>query len=113
MKLSNKTYNAIKWIITIFLPALGAFYFALAQTWGFENSQGVNATINAVITFLGLLIGYSSRQYRKNVEERTDGDLIITEVDGEQYTMLGVNKSLETMAGKDTVKLNVVKDPPQ
>ena len=30
MKLDNKTYDVLKWIATIVLPALGTLYFALA-----------------------------------------------------------------------------------
>lgn len=111
--LSNKLYDAIKWLITIGLPAVGALYFMLAEAWDFNNSRGVNGTINAIIAFLGLLIGYSGRQYRKG-EGAPDGDLIVTNADGEKYLALGVNKSIEAMTSKDCVRLNVVeKDFPE
>lgn len=105
--LSNKTYDILKWLATIGLPAVGAFYFALAQIWGFSNSMGVNGTINATIAFLGLLLGYSGRQYRKH-EGAPDGDLFVMEEGGEKHLALGVNKSIEAMTSKDCVRLNVV-----
>lgn len=107
MKLSNKVYNAVKYIITIFLPAVGALYFALAQVWDFHRIVGVNGTINALITFGGLLIGYSTRKYNQTTGA-PDGDLIVQEVDGEKYLGLGVNQSIEAMTAKDQVTLNVV-----
>lgn len=107
MILNNKTYNFLKWFITIFLPGVGAFYFTLAQVWNFPQPEGVNGTINAIIVFGGLLIGISTRQYNKTVGA-PDGDLIVEEVDGEKYLGLGVNKSIEDMASKNQVTLNVV-----
>lgn len=108
MKLTNKVYNGIKYTITIFLPAVGTLYFLLAQTWGFERISGVNGTINALITFGGLLIGYSSRKYNRTVNA-PDGDLIVQEVDGEKYIGLGVNTpTIEELTSKDQVKLNVI-----
>lgn len=109
MKLSNKTYNLLKWLITIVLPAVGALYFALAQVWHFPGSENVNGTINAVVTFVGLLIGYSTQQYNKTAGA-PDGDLVVTAdpQTGETYLGLGINKSVEDMTSKDQVKLNVV-----
>ena len=34
MKMSNKMYDALKWIAMILLPAIGALYFTLAGIWG-------------------------------------------------------------------------------
>jgi hypothetical protein len=112
--LTNKAYNVVKYLITIFLPAVGALYFALAQVWDFNRISGVNGTINAVITFGGLLIGYSTRQYKKTAEAQAgapDGDLVVTAdpVDGHKYLGLVVNHdSVEAMTTKDQVTLNVV-----
>lgn len=107
MTLNNKVYNFIKYLITVFLPAVGTLYWLLVETWDFPRIAGVNGTINAVITFLGLLIGYSTRQYNKT-EGAPDGDLIVTQDGDETYLGLGVNKSLNELTGKDTVRLTVV-----
>lgn len=34
MKLSNETYDILKYIAQILLPALGTLYFAIANIWG-------------------------------------------------------------------------------
>ena len=63
--MSNKTYDALKWIAQIFLPAAGTLYFALAGIWGFPYAESVVGTITAVDTFLGVLLGITSMQYKK------------------------------------------------
>lgn len=62
---SNKTYDVLKWIAQILLPALGTLYFALAQIWGLPYGEQIVGTITAVDAFLGALLGISSIYYRK------------------------------------------------
>lgn len=110
MRLTDKAYKVIKYTITIFLPAVGALYFALAQTWDFQRITGVNGTINAIITFGGLLIGYSTRQYNKTTGA-PDGDLVAQQDpdDGKKYLGLAVNAdSVDQILAKDHVVLKVV-----
>lgn len=66
MKLSNKVYDALKWIAMYLLPALGTLYFALAGIWNFPYGEQVVGTITAVDTFLGVLLGISTAQYQKD-----------------------------------------------
>jgi hypothetical protein len=64
--LSNKTYDILKWIAQIFLPAIGTLYFALANIWNFPYAEEIVGTITAVDAFLGVLLGISSKNYYKN-----------------------------------------------
>ncbi|MBE7092503.1 MAG: hypothetical protein E7365_04935 [Clostridiales bacterium] len=66
MKLSNKTYDALKWIALYFLPALATLYFALAGIWNLPYGEQVLGTISALDTFLGVLLGLSSAKYKNN-----------------------------------------------
>ena len=66
MKLSSETYDALKWIAQYLLPALGTLYFALAGIWNFPYGEQIVGTITAVDTFLGVILGISSAQYRKD-----------------------------------------------
>lgn len=68
MKLSNKTYDILKWIAQYLLPALGAFYFGLAQIWGLPYAEEIVGTITVVDTLLGALLGLSTTAYRKENE---------------------------------------------
>ena len=65
MKLCNKTYDVIKWIAQLGLPALGTLYAALSGIWGLPYAEQVVGTILAVDTFLGALLGISSANYKK------------------------------------------------
>lgn len=66
--MSNKTYDVLKWIAQVVLPALATMYFALAGIWGFPYGEEIVGTITAVDTFLGVLLGISATQYKKKAE---------------------------------------------
>lgn len=109
MKLSNKFYNALKFVALVLLPAVSTLYVALAGVLDLPNVEQVVGTIAAVDTFLGLLLKSASSQYLKGAG--TDGDLIVTEDEGEKYLALGVSRpALQRIPGKDTVTLRVVKN---
>jgi len=63
--LTDKTYNILKWVALVLLPALGTLYFALAGIWGFPYGEQVVGTITAIDTFLGVILGISTVQYNK------------------------------------------------
>jgi hypothetical protein len=65
MKFSNKTYDILKYIAQIVLPALGTLYFALASIWGLPYGEQIVGTITAIDAFLGALLGISTAMYNK------------------------------------------------
>lgn len=69
MKLSNKTYDILKWIAQYLLPAAGTLYFALSGIWGLPYGEQIVGTVTAVDTFLGVILGLSSAQYSKTTGE--------------------------------------------
>lgn len=68
MKISNKTYDILKWVALYLLPALGTLYFAIASIWGLPAGDKVVGTITALDTFLGVLLGISTSQYKKTIQ---------------------------------------------
>lgn len=66
MKLTNKTYDRLKWIAQYLLPALGTLYFTVSGIWGLPYGEQVVGTITAVDTFLGVVLGVSAAEYRMN-----------------------------------------------
>lgn len=68
MKLDNKTYDVLKWVAQIFLPALGTLYFALSKIWGLPFGEEIVGTIVALDTFLGALLGISTEKYKREQE---------------------------------------------
>lgn len=67
--MSNKTYDVLKKIAQIWLPALGTLYFAIAAIWGLPYSEQIVGTITAVDAFLGAILGISTAQYNKKLKE--------------------------------------------
>lgn len=63
--MSNKTYDILKYIAQIVLPAIGTLYFALSTIWGLPYGEQVVGTITAIDAFLGALLGISTAQYKK------------------------------------------------
>lgn len=64
---SNKTYDAMKPVVGIYLPALSALYFVLANIWGLPAAEEVIGTIAAINTFLGAVLGISAVNHNKVV----------------------------------------------
>ena len=65
--MNNKVYDVLKWIALVGLPALTALWLTLANIWGFPYAEAVGATMAAVTTFLGAVLGISSIQYQKKI----------------------------------------------
>ncbi len=65
--MTNRTYDILKYIAQVILPALGTLYFALAGIWGFPYGEQIVGTITAVDTFLGVALKISSDNYYSNM----------------------------------------------
>lgn len=66
MKFKNKTYDTLKTICLVILPALATFYGSLGKIWEFPRTEQVVLTITALDTFLGACLGVSSINYKKD-----------------------------------------------
>jgi hypothetical protein len=67
--MSNKVYDALKYVAQIILPALATLYFALAQIWGLPYAEQIVGTITAVDAFLGAILRITTIKYEKSLEE--------------------------------------------
>lgn len=65
MQLGNRTYDILKWVTLICIPALATFYVACAGIWGWPYANEISKTANAVCVLLGALLGISTAQYNK------------------------------------------------
>ena len=63
--MSNKTYDTLKIIALVVLPALATLYLTIANIWGLPYGEAIAATITAIDTFLGAILGISSSNYAK------------------------------------------------
>lgn len=77
--LTNSTYNILKNLVTIVLPAFSSLYFGLSSIWAWPDSDKVTGSIALLITFLGVVLKVSSNRYN-NLPETYDGDMEV-EVD--------------------------------
>ena len=68
MKLSNKWYDILKKIALYVLPALATLIITLGKIWGWDISESVAATVTAIDTFLGAILGFSSKKYWEQQE---------------------------------------------
>ena len=68
MKLDDRIYTILKYCCQVALPALGTFYFALAQIWNLPYSEQIVGTIAAITTLIGVLLGISSYNFYKEKE---------------------------------------------
>lgn len=65
MKLSDNLYNILKWACLIAVPALITLISTLGTIYGHDTTI-ITATIGAIATFVGALIGISNSNYYKD-----------------------------------------------
>lgn len=75
---TNRSYDVLKFVAQIFLPAAGTLYFTVAQIWGLPKAEEVVGTITAADVFLGLLLGLAAKQYNDS-DSKYDGALVVEE----------------------------------
>lgn len=64
MKLNNKVYDILKWMLFVVVPALTTLIGGVATLYGCDATQIVTL-INLVSTFIGVVTGVSNKQYNK------------------------------------------------
>lgn len=63
--MSNKTYDVLKYVVQLLLPALATLYAALAAVWGLPYTEQVVQSVTALVTFLSAVLGISNAAYYK------------------------------------------------
>jgi len=69
MTMPNKTYDVLKEIAMIWIPALATLYFTLAGIWGLPYGEQIVGTLSAIDVFMGTILKISSIQYYKGNEQ--------------------------------------------
>lgn len=65
MIFKNSVYDILKYVSLVVLPAIATLYLTLSNIWGLPYGTEIAATITAIDTLLGALIGVSSERYKK------------------------------------------------
>ena len=81
MKMSNKVYDVLKWVLLTVVPAFVTLFSVLATTWNWDiPTEAIITSITAVATFLGTILFISNAKYKKTIAsgnydpEENDGD---------------------------------------
>lgn len=72
MIIPDKIYNVLKWVCIILVPALNVFLTTIFALYHIPHIEIVVGTISAVATFVGALIGVSTKSYNKKFEDLND-----------------------------------------
>ena len=75
MRLSNGTYDKLKWIALAFIPALEVLILTVGKIWGLPYYDNIGATVAAVGVFLAAIIGVSRKTYLEDLAKPTDENL--------------------------------------
>lgn len=110
MILSNRLYNALKWVALIALPASATAYMGLSALWTLPNPTEVTGTVVVVEVLLGSLLGLSTAQYNRN-ENRYDGTLNIDETDVSKIHTLDISTPPDELSGQNEMRLKINKVP--
>lgn len=68
MKLNNKAYDVLKWVALLVLPALATLIATIFKIWNIPYGVEISATIMAIDTFLGAILGISTYNYNKELK---------------------------------------------
>ena len=110
--MSNKVYDILKYITQIVLPAVGALYFALASVWHLPNGTEVVGTITVVDTFLGVVLGLTTKAYN-NSDAKFDGAIEVSApANSAKVFSLELNTDPQLLDEKDQVIFKVNKTDP-
>lgn len=66
--MKNKTYDNLKWIAIVFLPALTTFLGVILNSLEVKNTEVILTIMTAFATFLGTILGISNIKYKKGVK---------------------------------------------
>lgn len=106
---SNATYDKLKFVALVLLPALGTLYFTLSGLWNLPNPTAVVGTITAIDTFLGVILGITTKNYNAS-DSKYDGDIGIFDgnTNGNATIKVGVDDP-RVLLDKNEVTLKVLK----
>lgn len=63
--MKNKTYDTLKYLALIVLPALATLIITVFKIWGIPYGAEIAGTITAIDAFLGAILQISSGAYKQ------------------------------------------------
>lgn len=65
MKLPDKVYDILKWVVMVCIPALTTAYVGFDKLFGWGYAAEVAQASAIICTLIGALVGISTAQYYK------------------------------------------------
>ncbi|MDT2472524.1 phage holin [Enterococcus avium] len=65
MKMNNETYDKVKWVVMILMPALTTLVGGLGQAYGWSHTDLAVTTLTLITTFMGAVTLKSTSNYNK------------------------------------------------
>jgi hypothetical protein len=69
MKLPNKVYDVLKWVVLVCIPALTTAYVGLDALFGWGYGDVVAKVSAIVCALIGSLVGISTAEYNRTKTE--------------------------------------------
>lgn len=101
--MSNKTYDTLKWVALIFMPAFATLVNVIGGIWGLAYSDELTGTITATGVFIGACLHVSAKTYTAS---ENAGTLVVSD-EGDVYASFDTDpKELNT---GDSVSMHIKK----
>ena len=68
-ELNSKTYDVLKWVVWVFLPALTVLVGGVGELYQWADANVYTTVLSLVTVFLGSVTGLSNRNYHERVDE--------------------------------------------
>ena len=65
MQMDSKTFDILRTLAEVGIPALVTLILAVTNIWGLPYGEQIGATVAALGTFLGAFVGISRNTYNK------------------------------------------------
>lgn len=65
MRLSNNTYDILKWFVLVVMPSVSVLFQGLGELYGYHSTFLVVSTLNLFTAFLGTVLQISSSNYHQ------------------------------------------------
>lgn len=100
--MTSKTYDILKWVAMVALPAFATLILAICGLWGLPYAEQIAGTVTAVATFLGALLQITSKNYQG------DGTLNVDTSDpAKDLYSLDLTTGLSELPNKSKITLRV------
>ncbi len=108
MPIKGPTYDYLKFIAQVVLPALGTLYFTLASIWGLPAAEQIVGTIVAIDTFLGVLLHISTIKYNAS-DAAYDGKMVVSDTGDKKTFSLELDGDPTQLEKQSKVTFKVAK----